>query len=229
MNTSGFLDQLLKSAQGWMNETSERARATSDRIENEGIGGIKLGKFAQGAIAAGALSLLLGNRGGRKLATYGGLAALGTLAYRAYRDYQQRQSGQAIDAPEPQTVDRLPAAEVEIHSRGILVALIAAAKSDGHIDERERALIHDEIGKQLEQDSELQAWVDIELSRPLDAGQVAANARTPELASEMYLASLLIVDDKNARERAYLDQLAAELNLDPLLKDSLERQIDDAS
>lgn len=226
MNMSGFLDQLLRSAQGLMGDTRERARSVSDRLEDEGVGGVKLGKFAQGAIAAGAISLLLGSRGGRKLATYGGLAALGTLAYRAYRDYQQRQQGATDAAPEPQTVDRLPAPQVEMHSRGILVALIAAAKSDGHIDERERALIHEEIGK-LSQDSELQAWIDTELSRPLDAVHVAASASTPEMASEMYLASLLVVDEQNERERAYLDQLAAQLELDPVLKNSLEKQVSD--
>lgn len=223
MNTSCFLDQLLKSAQELMGDTRERARSVSDRLESDGVGGIKLGKFAQGAIAAGAVSLLLGSRGCRKLATYGGLAAFGTVTYRAYRDYQQRQSD-AASSPEPQTVDRLPASQVEMHSRGILVALIAAAKSDGHIDERERALIRDEIGK-LSRDSELQAWVDTELSRPLDAGHVAASASTPEMASEMYLASLLIVDERNERERGYLDQLAAQLKLDPMLKNSLEKQI----
>ena len=222
MNMSGFLDQLLKSAQDLIDDGRDRARVASDRLENEGIGGVKLGKFAQGAIATGAISLLLGSRGGRKLATYGGLAALGTLTYRAYRDYQQSQSLETAII-EPQTIDRLPAPQVETHSRGILIALIAAAKSDGHIDERERALIHDEIGK-LSQDRELQTWVDTELSRPLDAAHVAANALTPELASEMYLASVLVVDEQNERERAYLDQLAAQLKLDPMLKLSLEKQ-----
>ncbi len=224
MKTSGFLDQLLKSAQGLMGDTRERAQSTSERIEQQGIGGVKLGKFAQGALAGGALSLLLGSRGGRKLATYGGLAALGTLAYRAYRDHQAQQ-GAAVASVEPRTVDRLPAPEVEIHSRGILVALVAAAKADGHIDERERTLIHDEIGK-LSQDSELQSWFDSELARPLDPAAVAASATSPELASEMYLASLLLVDEQSFMERAYLDELARQLKLDPQLKASLEKQID---
>lgn len=224
MNTSGFLDQLLKSAKGMLGDTRERVGSTSDRIEQQGIGGVKLGKLAQGALAGGALSLLLGSRGGRKLATYGGLAALGTLAYRAYRDYQGQQ-GVAAASIEPQTVDRLPAPEVEVHSRGILVALVAAAKADGHIDDRERALIHDEIGK-LSQDAELQAWLDSELARPLDPAVVASSAKTPELASEMYLASLLLVDDQSYMERAYLDELARQLKIDPQLKASLEKQIE---
>ena len=220
MQTSGFLDQLLKSAQGLMSDTRERVGKTSDRIENEGIGGFKLGKLAQGAIAGGALSLLLGSRGGRKLATYGGLAALGTLAYRAWRDSRAG----AAEAVEPRTVDRLSGPEVEIHSRGILIALIAAAKADGHIDERERALIQDEVGK-LSQDAELQTWIADELAQPLDPARVAASAATPELASEMYLASVLVVDEQNFMERAYLDELANQLRLEPALRSSLDKQV----
>ena len=35
---------------------------------------------------------------------------------------------------EPQTIDRLPPAQVEQHSQAILKALVAAAKADGHVD-----------------------------------------------------------------------------------------------
>ena len=48
---------------------------------------------------------------------------------------------------------------------------------------------------------------------------------TPEIASEMYLASLMVVDDQNFMERAYLDELAKQLRLDPSLKAQLERQL----
>jgi uncharacterized membrane protein YebE (DUF533 family) len=227
MDASGFLDQLLRSAQGMMSQTQERVRSTSERVETQGIGGIKLGKFAQGAIAGGALSLLLGSRSGRKLATWGGAAALGTMAWRAWQERQAQGGGSpaAQAVIEPRTIDRLPAPEVETHSRAILVALVGAAKADGHIDERERGLIHDEIGR-LSNDTELQAFMDAELARPLDAATVAAAATSPELACEMYLASLLLADQQHADERAYLDTLAVELKIDPQLKASLERQVD---
>lgn len=227
MNASGFLDQLLRSAQGMAGETRERARSASDRVENEGIGGVRLGKFAQGALAGGALSLLLGNRSARRLATWGGAAMLGTLAWRAWQERQAQGDGAGPAAQatiEPRTIDRLPAPEVEAHSRGILIALVAAAKSDGHIDARERGLIHDEVGR-LSNDAELQAFMDAELARPLDATAVAAAATSPELACEMYLASLLLVDEQHPAERAWLDTLALELKIDPQLKASLERQL----
>jgi uncharacterized membrane protein YebE (DUF533 family) len=40
----------------------------------------------------------------------------------------------------------------------------------------------------------------------------------------MYLASLLMVDEENFMERAYLDELARQLKLDPSFKLELERQ-----
>jgi len=223
MKTSGFLDQLLKSAQGLMGDARVRVDRTSDRIENEGVGGFKLGKLGQGVIAGGLLSMLLGSRGGRKLATYGGLAALGTIAYRAWRERQEQGGAVAVEG-EPQTIDMLPPPQAEVHSRGILVAVIAAAKADGHIDTRELELIQGEIGK-LGEDAELKAWLQSELARPLDAVQVAQSATTPELASEMYLASLMVADEKNPDERQHLDDRARHLALDPQIRASLERQL----
>lgn len=179
-----------------------------------------------GALAAGAIGLLLGNKKARKFGgkavTYGGLAALGVLAYKAYSNWQAQQA----DAPQqpPQTVDRLPPAQVEEHSQAILKALVAAAKSDGHIDARERQLIDAEVAK-LTDDGELQRWLDAELNKPLDPAEVAVAAKTPEMAAEMYLASVLMVDEEHFMERAYLEELARQLKLAPQLKAELESQV----
>ena len=43
-----------------------------------------------------------------------------------------------------------PAPQVEQHSRAILKALVASAKADGHVDERERQLIEESVEGQLE-------------------------------------------------------------------------------
>jgi uncharacterized membrane protein YebE (DUF533 family) len=42
------------------------------------------------------------------------------------------------------------------------------------------------------------------------------------MAAEVYLASLLVVDETTTMERAYLDELARRLQLDPGLKADLE-------
>lgn len=240
MITRGLLDQLLKSGQELL-QNKQPARAnnpsTSHPQSGGGLGGLLggagkngLGSLLSGAtggaLAAGAMGLLLGNKTARKIGgqalTYGGLAALGVLAYKAYGNWQSQQAG----APqgEPQTLDRLPAAQAEQHSQAILKALVAAAKADGHVDSRERELIEGEFSK-LDNDPQLQHWLHAELNKPLDPAEVARAASTPEMAAEMYLASVLLVDEEHFMERAYLDELARQLKLDPALKVELEAQV----
>ncbi|MNO09078.1 hypothetical protein D3C81_2320490 [compost metagenome] len=49
------------------------------------------------------------------------------------------------------------------------------------------------------------------------------------MAAEMYLASVMLVDEEHFMERAYLDELARQLKLDPGLRIELERQARQAS
>jgi uncharacterized membrane protein YebE (DUF533 family) len=229
MNTRGLLDQLLRSGQDLL---QNKAGGSQQKGASGGIGALGglLSGASGGALAAGAMGLLLGSKKARKVggkvAVYGGLAALGVLAYKAYGNWQAQQ-GTAPET-EPQTLDRLPAAQVEQHSQAILKALVAAAKADGHVDERERALIEGEFIK-LDNDQELQHWLHAELNKPLDPADVARAARTPETAAEMYIASVMMVDEENFMEKSYLDELARQLRLEPGLKAELEKQVRQAS
>ncbi|MNE92887.1 hypothetical protein D3C80_1906670 [compost metagenome] len=45
------------------------------------------------------------------------------------------------------------------------------------------------------------------------------------MAAEMYIASVMLVDEEHFMERAYLDELARQLKLDPALKTELENQV----
>ncbi|MHC8354617.1 DUF533 domain-containing protein [Pseudomonas sp. LB3P81] len=69
-----------------------------------------------------------------------------------------------------------------------------------------------------------QQWLDDEVARPLDAADVAQSATDPAIAAEMYLASVMLVDDQQGAERSYLDELAAALQIDPDLQVHLEQQ-----
>jgi len=219
MNSRGLLDQLLKSGQELLQKQSGNSGTGG------GLNGLLTGA-AGGALGAGALGLLLGNKKARKFGgkalTYGGLAALGVIAYKAYGNWQAQQA--SAPQGEPQTLDRLPAPQAEVHSQAILKALVSAAKADGHVDARERQLIEGEFSK-LTGDAELQRWLEAELNKPLDPVEVARAATTPEMAAEMYLASVLMVDEEHFMERAYLDELARQLKLDPALKAELETQV----
>jgi len=216
MKIQGFLDQLLKTAQQSVGDVA-------------GAAGVKSGAdFGKGALAGGALGMLLGNRKARKmggkLAVYGGLAAVGVLAYKAYGDWKKQQPGGGSSAEAQRAAPSLPAPEAESHSQAILKALIAAAKADGHVDDREREVIEGEFVR-LGAESEVRQWLQAELQKPLDPAEVAAAATSPELALEMYVASLLAADEQNFMERAYLDELARQLKLDDSLKAKLEQQV----
>ena len=49
---------------------------------------------------------------------------------------------------------------------------------------------------------------------PWDLGRVADAASTPELAREIYLASLMAIEVDSAAEKNYLARLAARMGLD---------------
>ena len=238
MSTRGLLDQLLKSGQQML-EKKTGAQGNASGAGKGGLGGLLGGSgglggllsgAGGGALAASALGLLLGNKSARKYGgqalTYGGLAALGVLAYKAYGNWQASQG--TAPRTEPQTIDRVSAPQVEQHSQAILKALVAAAKADGHVDERERQLIEGELSK-LNGDPALRQWLQAELNKPLDPAEVASAASTPEMAAEMYIASLILVDEEHFMERAYLEELAKQLKLDPGLKLELEAQVKQAS
>lgn len=216
MNIQSLLDQLLNAGQSTLSGNPSQAGAPAKP---------GYANFGTGMLAGGALGLLLGDKrvrkfGGKAL-TYGGAAALGALAFRAYSNWQQQKT--AAPAAAPQAAQFLPAPASEDHSRAVLKALIAAAKSDGHIDARERGLIDEKLAS-LADDPALRSWIDHEVSRPLDPADVATAASSMEVASEIYLVSVLVVDTESFMERAYLDALATQLKLPPDLKMQLETE-----
>ncbi|HEX4842420.1 MAG TPA: tellurite resistance TerB family protein [Limnobacter sp.] len=228
MNTKGLIDQLLKAGGDLLQQGSVPTARPTPGKPGVNMRDVMLGAGG-GAAATAALGMLLGNKRhkkmGGKVLTYGGLAALGVLAYKAYSNYQDQQKGHAGAATHaPQTVDRLPEPAVELHSQAILRALIGAAKADGHIDASERQLIDAEISK-LTNDPQLRRWFEQEMNKPLDPMEIAAYATSPELASEMFLASVLIVDEESFMERSYLQELAKQLRLPPGLEAELRAQV----
>ena len=226
MNIQSLLNQILGSG----------SAPTGGGTHGQGRSG-DLGKYLVGGAAGGALGLLLGSKRGRgmggKALKYGSVAAVGALAWKLYQDHQAKQQqpqpvqpmpGRAYVPPPPMAPSSfvaLPAPQMELHAQAMLKAMIAAAKSDGHLDARERELLNGEMSR-LNADAETRAWFDAELAKPVEPGDVAAGVTSPQMAAEVYLASLLVVDETTTMERAYLDELARRLQLDPGLKADLE-------
>lgn len=234
MNTSDLLEQLLRAGQGAQGGSA----ASQGGLGGLGglLGGLLRGNSPGGAVSGGGgLGGLLGGLGGmlggagtgaspqtRSGGTnYAALASLGMMAFKAYQAWQQQQASAPQQAL--QTVDQLSGQQVEEHSHAVLRALIAAAKADGHIDEQEQKMISDELGRHTDE-PQLQAWLDAEVARPLNAADFAEYAQDPAVSSEIYLASVMLVDDQQEAERSYLDELAGELKINPDLQVHLERQ-----
>lgn len=102
--------------------------------------------------------------------------------------------------------------------------MIQAAKADGFIDDEERGRIVERV-EAVGLDEEEMRFVARELGAPLDIDKVVKSASGPEVAMELYTASLVAIDMDHPAERAYLDMLAARLGLDPALKKSLEETV----
>lgn len=193
--------------------------------------------MTKGAIAGGGLlALLLGGKNSVKMAggamKMGGLAVVGSLAYKAFQDWQAGQKAQVgaepaaatLPAPEgtpfnptdPEAADDLAARLVQ--------AMVAAAKADGHVTPDELQRIESQLGE-LGLGADAERMIQAELNAPLDVGRIAGLARTPEEAAEIYTMSLLVADEENPAEKGYLAMLAARLNLDPGLVEHLHAKV----
>jgi uncharacterized membrane protein YebE (DUF533 family) len=246
MNTSDLLEQLLRGQASGRQSTGASAGEGLGGLGGL-LGGLLGGGQAGGAGAAasgglgglgGLLGGLLGGGGGGLGGALGGAlggggrsrsggtnyAALASLGMMAFQAYQAWQRSQASAAPQqiPQTADLLAGPQIEEHSHAVLRALIAAAKADGEIDPREQQMIDEQIGNCTD-DRQLQQWFADEISKPLDVNEVAQAAKGDKaVAAEMYLLSVILVDDQQDAERRYLDEFAAALNIDPGLQVILE-------
>ncbi len=125
-------------------------------------------------------------------------------------------------APAPVAPSPLPAATpASEHALLLVRAMIAAALSDGLLDETERSVIVGRLGAAGISNEEQRFLAD-EMARPWSPAQFAGAAKTPEQRAEVYLASALAIDADTEAERAYLKYLAATLGLDDQLIAHLE-------
>ncbi|NVD06055.1 tellurite resistance TerB family protein [Vibrio sp. JPW-9-11-11] len=182
-----------------------------------------LKSLGAGAVGGGLVSLLMGSKKSKKFAKktgknalkIGGVAALGALAYKIYNDTQKKPA---------QHTDAAFNANDPVHYHITLKAMIAAAKADGHVDQVEMARIESAI-EQSGADQQVRSLVHQELNKPLDPIEIAQLATTPQQAAEIYLASLIVIDEQNTMEKVYLNELAKQLKLQPEVIEQLHLQL----
>jgi uncharacterized membrane protein YebE (DUF533 family) len=194
-------------------------------------------KLATGAAIGGLAGLLLGTRTGRNIAgnaaALGGLALVGGLAYKAFQNYQAGKPllGGAAPGQIPGQIEEAPAAspfghtgdEATDNETAILLirAMIAAAASDGLIDNEERSRIVGGL-EQAGLDVAAARFLDAEFASPASASALAAAAMSPEVRAEVYTAARIAIDPDTPEERAFLADLAARLGLERGFIDHIE-------
>ena len=203
-----------------------------------------------GGLAGGAVSgALMSNKKVRKhtgtLLKVGGMAALGTMAWKAYQGYQSNQSqdGASVGVPgrsaaaiqnDPgweglteQSFALQPTINDQAGSPSVLMlhAMIAAACADGHLDTEERGRIMARL-ELMELPPAEKALVFDALQSPPSLTALCEQIDSPELATEVYLSSLLAVDRTRTDARLYLDTLAFRLGLPQGLVQQLERDVE---
>ena len=239
-----LLDQFLGQQMGGQTGAEQPGRSPQDAAQGASggnlrgaLGGLtegRFGGFAGGAAAGGLAALLLSSKSGRKLGKnalkLGGLAAVGALAYKAYQSYQAGQQPTGYQAgeqvlPPPSDSPFEPAnQQVDETALVLLRAMIGAAKADGHIDAAERHKITQAMDR-AGIGPEASDFIRREIEAPLDASAIAADVSSPEIAAEVYIASLMTIEPDQPSERAYLDDLAQKLGLDKQLVAHLEATV----
>lgn len=187
------------------------------------MGGLANNKAALGGLGALGGALLGGGSGSAKGAIGGGaLAMLASVAFSALKNAGQQPETPAVlrDADTPEQEQK-----IEEDAHVLVKAMINAAKADGAIDQTELQRI---IGK-LEVDGLSQDEKNFfisESSRPLDLeGVIASAGGHPELAAQIYAASLLAIEVDTPQEEEYMQKLADGLKLSPATVTFIEQTL----
>lgn len=128
----------------------------------------------------GLAGLLVASKSSRKLlAKYGtgallvgGGAVAGSVLWNKYQQKMRDSAQQASADVAPAQAPSPAPAELDARSERLIMALVFAAKSDGHIDERERANIEEQL-RAANVDVQARVLIDRALAQPLDPQSLA--------------------------------------------------------
>lgn len=223
--SGGSLNDLLGSLGQMLGggKTSQSAPAGSGGLG--GVLGDVLGSLGNNKAAVGGLGALAGAvlGGGSSSAKGaiggGGLAMLASLAFSALK-----KAGQAPEPPralfEPETTTDKEALQQDAEI--IVKAMINAAKADNRIDETEIQKIVGKLEKDGLTEAEKNFFVQ-EANKPMDlAGVIRSAGQRPDLAAQIYAASLLAIEVDTPAEKRYMQELANGLGLNSQVTGNIE-------
>lgn len=132
----------------------------------------------------------------------------------------------ALPPPPPAATAPVKSSGLDARTRDMTLmvqAMIAAAAADGRIDDAERTQILARA-ESAGVDAETRDFLQRELDAPLPLSAIVARTR-PELAGDVYAASLIAITNDTPEEQRYLDDLAEKLKLDPGQRTHIHEQL----
>ncbi|WP_039056621.1 tellurite resistance TerB family protein [Enterobacter sp. Bisph1] len=188
-------------------------------------GGQSLNAMLMPGALGGLAGLLVASKSSRKLlAKYGtgallvgGGAVAGSVLWNKYKD-RIREAHQS----EPQFGQQ--ATPLDVRTERLILALVFAAKSDGHIDEKERAAIEQQL-RDAGIEAQGQQLVTCAIEQPLDPARLAQGIQNEEEALELYFLSCAVIDIDHFMERSYLHALGEALKIPQDVREEIEADL----
>lgn len=205
---------------GWLNQLQSMLGQKASSSGSEGLSKL----LVPGALG-GLAGLLVANKSSRKLlAKYGtgallagGGAIAGTVLWNKYKDKVR-----TAHQDEPQFGQQVT--PMDLRTERLILALVFAAKSDGHIDDKERTAIEQQM-REAGVEQQGRALVAQAIEQPLDPMRLAQSVKNEEEALELYFLSAAAIDIDHFMERSYLNALGDALKIPQDVREGIEQDI----
>jgi uncharacterized membrane protein YebE (DUF533 family) len=205
---------------GWLNQLQSLLGQKTSPSGDQGLSKL----LVPGALG-GLAGLLVANKSSRKLlAKYGtgallagGGAIAGTVLWNKYKDRVRTAHSDEPDYGQHTS-------PLDLRTERLILALVFAAKSDGHIDEKERSAIEQQL-REAGVEEQGRTLVAQAIEQPLDPQRLAQNVKNEEEALELYFLSCAAIDIDHFMERSYLNALGDALKIPQDVRNGIEKDI----
>lgn len=207
----------------WLNQLQSLLGQKASSASCSGEQG--LSKLLVPGALGGLAGLLVANKSSRKLLSkygtsallVGGGAVAGTVLWNKYKDKVR-----AAHQDEPQFGAQ--SSPLDERTERLILALVFAAKSDGHIDAKERSAIEQHL-REAGVEEQGRILIERAIEQPLDPQRLAHGILNEEEALEIYFLSCAAIDIDHFMERSYLNALGDALKIPQDVREGIEQDL----